>query len=320
MRRYVVLAVCVLAAVAACGGQDEKDESLTGNPFAHHEQYDGADPALVSAAERAKADGDDDGSDLLSRLDSVPTGLWLTPEQYPTPDAVSAYVSSVVADAAAEVPVFVVYGVPNRDCTGGESSGGLAEADYLPWVRSIAASVGSTSVVILEPDALPAAIQCGLVATRVPILAQAVAALHDAGVTTYVDAGHSSWVPADQLAPLLEQVGVDSVRGFSTNVSNYQPTEAEAAYASELSGLLGGAHYVIDTGRNGIGAGAVSDWCNPPGQALGRAPAGVDDGSGLDAYVWVKPPGESDGMCHGGPAAGQLWPERAVALAAAAGW
>lgn len=322
MRPYVALGACLLAAVAGCGGgKDGSDpEPLTGNPFAHHEQYDGADPALVAAAQQAAADGDQAASDDLTRLDGVATGLWLTPERYPTPEAASTYVAAVVADAGDRVPVFVVYGIPDRDCTGGESSGGLAEPDYLPWVRAIAAAAGDTSVAILEPDALPAAIQCNVVDERVALLGQAAAALNDAGVTTYVDAGHSAWVTADQLAPLLEQVGVGTVRGFSTNVSNYQPTEAEAAYAAALSRLLGGTHYVIDTGRNGIGAGAVGDWCNPPGQALGREPAYAGDDSGLDAYVWVKPPGESDGSCHGGPPAGQLWPERAVALATAAGW
>jgi endoglucanase len=318
--------VCLLAAATGCSGNDDGSgpEPESANPFAQHEQYDGADPALVAAAKQEVADGDQDAGDLLTRMDGVPTGLWLTPERYPTPDAVSTYVTAVAADAedggTDEVPVFVVYGIPDRDCTGGESAGGLAEADYLPWVQAIATAAGDTSVAIVEPDALPAAIQCNVVDQRVALLEQAVTALHDARVTTYVDAGHSAWVTADQVAPLLDRVGVGTVRGFSTNVSNYQPTAAEAAYAAQLSGLLGSAHYVIDTSRNGIGGGAVTDWCNPPGQALGREPAPVDDGSALDAYVWVKPPGESDGTCNGGPAAGQLWPERAVELATAAGW
>lgn len=32
----------------------------------------------------------------------------------------------------------------------------------------------------------------------------------------------------------------------------------------------------------------------------------------LDAYLWIKRPGESDGECRGGPAAGQWWPEYAL--------
>ena len=71
--------------------------------------------------------------------------------------------------------------------------------------------------------------------------------------------------PADQIAGLLERVGVGTVRGFSTNVSNYQPTEAEATYAATLSTLLGDAHYVIDTGRNGIGDGDRQRLVQPAG-------------------------------------------------------
>ena len=40
----------------------------------------------------------------------------------------------------------------------------------------------------------------------------------------------------------------------------------------------------------------------------------------LDALLWVKPPAESDGTCHGGPPAGDVWIDRALALATAAGW
>jgi endoglucanase len=316
----LAVAIAVALALHQRGGDDAAGDPA-GEPLASHGQYDGADPALVAAAEQAAADGDTRTSDLLTRLDGVPTGIWLTPERYPTPAAAAGFVGAVAGAAQGkdQTPVFVVYGVPGRDCTGGESSGGLSPEDYLPWVRAIAAAAGDTSVAVLEPDALAGAVQCGIVDARVALLGQAVDALRDAGVTTYVDAGHSSWVPADQIAPLLKRVGVETVRGFTTNVSNYQPTAAETAYAQSLSALLGGAHYLIDTGRNGAGA-AVTDWCNPSSQALGHAPGTVDDGTGLDGYLWIKPPGESDGLCNGGPSAGQVWPRRAVDLATAAGW
>jgi cellulose 1,4-beta-cellobiosidase len=76
---------------------------------------------------------------------------------------------------------------------------------------------------------------------------------------------------------------------------------------------------VIDTSRNGWGgpkrptaASTASDvetminesridrrihlgnWCNQSGAGLGERPKAVD-ADGIDAYVWIKPPGESDG-------------------------
>lgn len=327
MPRRLALAVAVLglSVAAGCGDPAQPEGApppLSGNPFADRGQWNAPDPNLEAAAKQAAADGDQHSSEVLDRLDGVATGIWLTPEQHGTPTDVAAYVTGLVdqASAARETPVFVLYGVPGRDCTGGLSAGGLTPDTYVPWVQAIAGAAGDTSVAVLEPDALPSAVECGVADERVPLLKSAVDALDEAGVTTYVDAGHSAWVPADQIAELLMQVGVGSVRGFSTNVSNYQPTSAETAYAEQLSERLGGAHYVVDTGRNGLGGGAVTDWCNPPGQALGREPGFVDDGSGLDAYLWVKPPGESDGTCAGGPPAGQLWVQRAVELATAAGW
>jgi endoglucanase len=35
----------------------------------------------------------------------------------------------------------------------------------------------------------------------------------------------------------------------------------------------------------------------------------------LDAYLWVKVPGESDGPCNGGPPAGSWWQEYALEIA-----
>ena len=100
-----------------------------------------------------------------------------------------------------------------------------------------------------------------------------------------------------------------------------QDTDAdERAYGEELSGLLGDAHYIIDSGRNGNGA--TDEWCNPPDRAYGTPPAAASEGGAehLDAYVWVKPAGESDGECNGGPPAGDFWPARALEMAASSGW
>jgi hypothetical protein len=114
------------------------------------------------------------------------------------------------------------------------------------------------------------------------------------------------------MADLIRQTGViDRVRGFATNVSNYQASADEFAYAASLSSLLGGAHAIVDTSRNGA-ATSDGEWCNPPGQLVGD-PGGMFHDDVVDTNLWIKPPGESDGECAGGPAAGVYWPEAGVA-------
>ncbi len=288
------------------------------NRFAEREQY--ADPGAraVAAAAQARADGDVALAEVLAELASVPSGIWLTPERHPV-GRVGAHVTALVAgaDELDQVPVLVVYGVPERDCAGLLSAGGLSPEEYPVWVDEIATALAAApgpAVVVLEPDALATAEECGRRAPRVEQIASAVGLLAEAGVTTYVDAGHSGWLPARRMAVLLEEVGVERVRGFATNVSNFQLDADEVAYAETLDELVPGTqHWVVDRGRNG--SGASREWCNPEGATLGRRPGFVDDGTGLDAYLWVKPPGESDGACRGGPPAGELWPEAALRLA-----
>ncbi len=72
---------------------------------------------------------------------------------------------------------------------------------------------------------------------------------------------------------------------------------------------------VIDTSRNGNGSATGGEWCNPAGRALGNTPS-VSSGQPLiDAYLWIKAPGESDGTCNGGPSAGGWWADYALGLA-----
>jgi endoglucanase len=82
---------------------------------------------------------------------------------------------------------------------------------------------------------------------------------------------------------------------------------------------VGGKHFVIDTSRNGNGPYTQGDpaqrWCNPPGRALGETPTTKTADPLVDAYLWIKRPGESDGTCKGGPKAGEWWASYALALA-----
>lgn len=328
--QLIAAALVGVLALGACSGSDSGDpdspgsgsaDAQTANPYAGRDAYADPDSRTAEAEAKAKADGDTDTERVLERLASIPQGIWLTPEQYPT-GAVGPFVQGVVdaADTSGQVPTFVVYGIPDRDCSGGFSGGGLPADQYGPWVQEIAdaAAHGDHAAVVVEPDALASSLECDSSAERVRLIKDAVDLLRADGVTTYVDGGHSNWVAPAKLADLLEQVGVEGVRGFATNVANYQTNEDEVAYAEKLSALIGGAHYIVDTGRNGFGS--TDDWCNPSGRAFGTEPTVSTDGEHLDAYAWIKPPAESDGECGGGPAAGELWPERALELAAASGW
>ena len=85
----------------------------------------------------------------------------------------------------------------------------------------------------------------------------------------YIDGGHSRWVSAEDMAARLNDVGVGKARGFSLNTANFFTTEEEIGYGDAISGLTNGAHYVIDTARNGAGPSrrpdvlVQSEWTGP---------------------------------------------------------
>ena len=90
-----------------------------------------------------------------------------------------------------------------------------------------------------------------------------------------------------------------------------------AKFAQMMGSSVAATHFVIDTSRNGngpnnmqafaqppfnqpasvISALASANWCNPPGAGLGLRPSTTAGVPLLDAYLWVKTPGQSDGSC-----------------------
>lgn len=187
----------------------------------------------------------------------------------------------------------------------------LGEEEVRSTVTQLTSSAGSETV-LLVVYAIPGR-DCEGQGDRVGMLAQAARILSDAGARVYLDVGHSNWLSAQEAARRLQQVGLDHAVGFALNVSNYQSTADSVAYAAAINQSLGTtAHFIVDTSRNGNGA--QDTWCNPQGAALGESPRIVMDDSGLDAVAWIKLPGESDGTCNGGPAAGRWWQEMALRL------
>jgi len=229
-------------------------------------------------------------------------------------------VNNVVTGAAAvgAAPVLVAYNIPQRDC-GGLSGGGSTITDYESWIAAFANGLaGRKSIVILEPDALTQmdCLSAADQATRINLLQYALAVLKaQPNVTVYLDGGNSSWKPASDQAGRLTRANIAGADGFALNVSNFQFTSTSIAYGRAVSDLIGGKHFVIDTSRNGLGPTADNQWCNPADRALGSPSTTLTDDSRADAYLWIKPPGESDGSCRGAPAAGLWWADYALGLA-----
>jgi hypothetical protein len=130
---------------------------------------------------------------------------------------------------------------------------------YEKWVNGFAAGLRDRpAVVILEPDALAMLHSCLDTAqqhARLRMLSYAVKTLQTKSDQVYLDAGHSNWVPARQMAARLRAADVAQAFGFSLNVSNYDTTDGEISYATELNRDLGMTkRFVIDTSRNGKGS------------------------------------------------------------------
>ncbi|WP_186377247.1 glycoside hydrolase family 6 protein [Curtobacterium pusillum] len=285
----------------------------------------GAGPYRSPTSEAAKAaaalaGSDPAGAAAATTIARYPVATWLGDWTQGTTLAKTIDAAVAGAEQSGTTAVFVTYAIPDRDC-GGYSAGGFDETTYDAWVDQIAARLaGHPAAVIVEPDSLAmlsnTACSTVLDQQRFRILSREVAAFTAAGVPAYLDAGNSNWVQPAVIAARLDSAGVRQARGFFTNVANYYPTAQEQAYAQKVSAATGGSHYVIDTSRNGQGWRGT--WCNGPGAGLGTTPRVVSDGTALDALLWVKTPGASDGTCQGGPTAGTWFSSFAQTLVAKA--
>ncbi|MEU2557918.1 glycoside hydrolase family 6 protein [Streptomyces longispororuber] len=314
--RRLVVAVLALAALAAAPApapaRDEADDDVS---FWVNPDTGAARQAAAWSRQGRFAD-----AWTVARISVQPQAEWFSVDD-PGPR-----VRSIVERAAEaeRTPVLVAYFIPDRDC-GAYSAGGARDGDhYRRWIDDFADGLGPHSAfVVVEPDAVAHAVAEDCEGAddeeRYELLAYAVDRLkRQAGTRVYLDAGNAGWIPqVRRLVTPLRLAGVERADGFALNVSNFHTDEVSAAYGHELARALGGEpHFVIDSSRNGNGPYQGDEpWCNPPGRALGRAPTTRTGDPAVDAYLWVKRPGESDGTCRGGPEAGRWWPRYALELA-----
>lgn len=311
----------------------------TPSPFEHAKLY--VDPGYVAKVEAA-AKADKANAALIRKVSAYPTAVWL--------ESIGALASmKKTLDAAekqqatSDQPVlvtFVVYDLPNRDCSAKASAGELEvdkggeqryKTEFIDKiVEEFSAHPKLRLVAIVEPDSL------GNLATNLGMpkcaasekayrssIAYAISKLAMPHVSLYLDAAHAGWLGWDgnrqRIAKIFKEIlveagGADKIRGFATNVSNYNtvsgadgkklgpanPCPDEGSYVAKLSEALKaegivGKKFIIDTARNGrVVRSTWGSWCNIKGAGLGPRPQ-ASPMPLVDAYFWVKPPGESDG-------------------------
>jgi endoglucanase len=197
--------------------------------------------------------------------------------------------------------VLVAYYIPNRGCSSSKQ-GAPSAGEYRRWIDRLIRHLGATrAAIIVEPDAIAA--DC-FNTQRATLLKTSVKRLTRAGQYVYLDAGHARWRSTGAMAERLLRAGIQHAQGFSVNVANRQTTRESYRWGRELSDLLGDREFVVDTSRNGLGPppdepDRDDEWCNPRRQGLGHPPTTRTSMPGLAALLWIKLPGESDGMCGG---------------------
>ncbi|KAF5022834.1 hypothetical protein F66182_5128 [Fusarium sp. NRRL 66182] len=209
--------------------------------------------------------------------------------------------------------------------------------NYINRIKTIIKSYSEIRMIlVIEPDSLANLVtnlnvpKCSKAKDAyISLTIHAVKELNLPNVAMYLDAGHAGWLgwpanqaPAAQLyASIYKDSGkVAALRGLATNVANYNawslttkpvytesnPIFDEQKYIHAMAPLLEqngwpGVHFIVDQGRSGMqptGQKAWGDWCNSKGTGFGRRPSANTGDALADAFVWVKPGGESDGTSN----------------------
>ncbi|KAB5590266.1 hypothetical protein CTheo_6292 [Ceratobasidium theobromae] len=208
------------------------------------------------------------------------------------------------------------------------------EARYEAYVKAVASEIERypevSVAIVLEPDSIGNSVtnlavpKCGNAApAHERLLGLAIALLQLPNISIYLDGAHAGWTGwPDNLGPtaaLLAKILANAkahnpkatVRGVATNVSNYnglgnqkQAGRDELVYIQNLAPLLTSAgyptHFIVDQGRSGNQEVARDggDWCNFKFAGFGPRPSATTPSPLVDAIVWVKPGGESDGTTN----------------------
>jgi cellulose 1,4-beta-cellobiosidase len=204
-----------------------------------------------------------------------------------------------------------------------------------PIVQILKANPNTAFGLVIEPDSLPNLVTNADLSTCKESasgyrdgVAYAIKNLNLPNVVMYLDAGHGGWLGwndnlspgAKELAQAYKNGGSPSqLRGFATNVAGWNSFDAspgefskatdaqwnkaqnEKTYVDLFGAALKSAgmpnHAIVDTSRNGVQGlrDEWGDWCNVDGAGFGPRPTSNTGQELTDAFVWVKPGGESDG-------------------------
>ncbi|KAF9443221.1 glycoside hydrolase family 6 protein [Macrolepiota fuliginosa MF-IS2] len=329
------------------------------NPFVGYTQYANSNYAteVEQTVQSLLAKNDTLNAARARTVKDVSTFLWIDSvaniSRFET--QLTEAVRKQSATGAKYIFPFVIYNLPDRDCSAAASAGEFSVANqgeqlYRQFVDRITSIVQAHSkadqhlqfAIIVEPDSI------GNIVTNTGVAKCAGAAdAYERGiayvieqlgrlpnVALYLDAAHSNWLgwpgnlepTAAVFADILSIANGNQtnptnpakIRGFSTNVSNYNgynpttpdpiygagpdnPNWSEFRYAQALQPFLEArglpAHFIIDQGRSGQQniRSEGGNWCNVNNAGYGIRPTTETGEDIVDALVWVKPGGESDG-------------------------
>jgi endoglucanase len=251
------------------------------------------------------------------RFAEVPQALWLGGWLEDVGAAVRIAMQSAVERA--EAPTFVIHDVPHLDCETTNLGRFGVERRYRQFIRDIAREIGNeTAIVVLEPFAFePFQREPCLSAEdredMFRMLNDAVRVLRE-NRRTFVYLGTGTFGRAvAAVATWLASAGLSNAHGFALNVGGHAATRELVEFGHAVSARHAGAHFVIDTSQNG-GSRTRKEPCDLSGLRLGTVPTLRTFDPLIDAYHWLKRPGESDGWCPRAPKAGAFWDEAALEL------
>jgi len=248
--------------------------------------------------------------------------------------AVSRYLTRAYATAPGSVPQLATYMLVHGVRGGGDSPAFVQT--YENFIDGFAKGIGTyRAVLFLEEDSIittPGLNAHGL-ATRMAELNYAINTLtaNCPHLVIYLDAGAADALHAPDTARLLKRAGVSKIQGFFLNSTHFDWTSREIKYGESISRMIGGKHFVVNTGDNGRGPlkppNIVKDGnevlCNPVGRGLGPKPTTHTGYPNVDMFAWTTNPGESAGQCQdlgpkyelpGAPPTGAYWPKYALML------